>query len=256
MKYVTRFGISGPFYYVLLYIQLVLICPFLYKLFEYADTKKTAWNWEFFFMLLVLVVSGLTTNYTNILSVYGGGGKLFGGTYLFLFYIGMWFGKYYHKIQMKRLPAIILFEVGVVLTIFWWSFIAANGCKIDIYFPFGDGKNPPSVTFSLYAILWAITLYSAQIVLDSTDSKIMKEIFSGFAYMGKHTLYIFLYHRFFLDIVFVRIRNNLGIEIEIAWLRTIVYFGCMILGSYLIEILFEKLHGFLKEAYGCKNTRN
>ena len=69
-------------------------------------------------------------------------------------------------------------------------------------------------------------------------------------------IYIFLYHRFFLDIVFVRIRNNLGIEIEIAWLRTIVYFGCMILGSYLIEILFEKLHGFLKEAYGCKNTRN
>ena len=64
----TRFGISGPFYYVLLYIQLVLICPFLYKLFEYADTKKTAWNWEFFFMLLVLVVSGLTTNYTNILN--------------------------------------------------------------------------------------------------------------------------------------------------------------------------------------------
>lgn len=199
MKYVTRFGISGPFYYVLLYIQLVLICPFLYKLFEYADTKKTAWNWEFFFMLLVLVVSGLTTNYTNILSVYGGGGKLFGGTYLFLFYIGMWFGKYYHKIQMKRLPAIILFEVGVVLTIFWWSFIAANGCKIDIYF---------------------------------------------------------LISSFLFGHCFCRIRNNLGIEIEIAWLRTIVYFGCMILGSYLIEILFEKLHGFLKEAYGCKNTRN
>lgn len=39
--------------------------------------------------MVICIVAFLTTNYTNILDIYGGGGKLLGGTYLIAFWVGM-----------------------------------------------------------------------------------------------------------------------------------------------------------------------
>lgn len=78
LKYLVSFNISGPFYYVLLYIQLLLISPVIFYFIEFA-VKKSDWG-RFSKMLylglgcgVVLAVSSWTTNRTNILNIYGGG---------------------------------------------------------------------------------------------------------------------------------------------------------------------------------------
>ncbi len=81
----VRFNASGPFYFVLLYIELMLIFWPLYKLFSMCDDTVNGFIKEAVIWCIVVLAAVITTNYTNILDVYGGGGKLFGGTYLILF---------------------------------------------------------------------------------------------------------------------------------------------------------------------------
>lgn len=200
LNHVIHFNISLPFYYVLLYLQLVLISPVIYRIFTFSDEKRYSWLWEIIFLGLIMVVCSLTTRFTNILSVYGGGGKLFGGNFLFLFYIGMWFGKYYTKIRWKKIPAMIIVGMGVGLTIGWWQFMCNNKCNIDTKIPFGSGFNPPSISFCTYAILWAATIYAFAMMLQYFKCRIAEDLFRIMAWLGKHTLYIFLYHRLFMDL--------------------------------------------------------
>ena len=66
---------SGPFYYVLLYIQLILVSPILFRVFEYTSDLKKGLLIEIVGFAVVLWISSWTTNYSNILGVYGGGGS-------------------------------------------------------------------------------------------------------------------------------------------------------------------------------------
>ena len=75
LHHIIRFDMSGPFYYVLLYLQLVLISPVLFRVFEKADEIKRGYMIETLGFLAVLGISNWTTKYSNILNVYGGGGK-------------------------------------------------------------------------------------------------------------------------------------------------------------------------------------
>ena len=93
VNYVIHFDLSGPFYYVLLYLQLMLVNRFLYNILK-KNQGKYSIILDIAIGVVILIICFLTTNYTNILSVYGGGGKVFGGTYLFLFYLGMIITKY------------------------------------------------------------------------------------------------------------------------------------------------------------------
>ncbi len=106
--HLIRFDISGPFYYIFLYIQLVLISPILFYVFEKASKKRFGYVVEIITFLVILWIASWTTNHSNILGIIGGGGKLFGGTYLILFYIGMWFGKYYKKISINAIVSAVL----------------------------------------------------------------------------------------------------------------------------------------------------
>ena len=84
--YLVHFNICGPHYFVLLYIQLMLTNRFLFILLKKCKNDWKGYSIEFLVMALICILACWTTNYTNILDVYGGGGKLFGGTYLILFW--------------------------------------------------------------------------------------------------------------------------------------------------------------------------
>ena len=85
---VVHFSVNGPFYFVLLYIQMILIAPLLYFWFSWARKRRYDTLLLIAGLAAALVIASFTTRYTNILGVYGGGGKLFGGTNLVLFYLG------------------------------------------------------------------------------------------------------------------------------------------------------------------------
>lgn len=253
LVHVIRFNASGPLYYVCLYIQLVIISPILYYILN--NKSKYSYQIEIIAGLIIILISSLTTNYSNILSVYGGGGKLLGGNYLFLLYMGMLLAKYLFN---KKFPIKILIPCTIVFlaaTIAWWRFICVNQLQIDSKIPFGNGFNPPSISFALYSVLMALTIFFLGSLLSEYADGIPYKVFSHFGVIGRHTLYIFLYHRFFLDFVIPFVRFITGTIIENMWIKRLVYFIVMIAGSILLEVLFEKVHVFVVNSYkGNKNT--
>ena len=112
VRRIVFFYAVGPFYYVCLYLQLLLVVPVLYLFLQKADQQKHIHLLEVLGFVVVVVIAGCTTNYSNILDLYGGGGKLFGGTYLCLLYLGMWFGKYCRSFQVSRIISLVCFLLG------------------------------------------------------------------------------------------------------------------------------------------------
>lgn len=159
LNHVIHFNVSGPLYYVLLYLQLIWIAPLLCNLIRYSGDKSYRVALFIVEILGVIAVCFLTTNYTNILSVYGGGGKLFGGNYLLLFFIGMLLGRLVPKITFSVKNLIALGIVAFGLSVTWWNFIATNQLQMDSKIPFGNGFNPPSISLIIYAILVVFTCY-------------------------------------------------------------------------------------------------
>lgn len=233
LNYVISFNMSGPFYYVLLYLQLMLVSRFIYTVIcrmERIFQSSPAAN------ILAEIISGggilfisyLTTNYTNILNVYGGGGRLLGGTYLLLFYMGMLFAKHnlFKKFQLKK--SIMIAAGCSVLWCVWWKIVCDAPFALDAKLPFGAGGNPPSISIGVMAIITLFLSYGVFTLIACFKYTEWAVIFT--AWIGKHTLYIFLYHRLFLDFVLGK-----HILIQNIWFRRAWYIGIMIFGSVFIE---------------------
>lgn len=152
LQYIIGFNLSGPFYYVLLYLQLMLVSRLLYNIIRNVPDKYGI-LWEMGIGIVVLIISSLTTNYTDILNVYGGGGKLLGGTYLFLFYLGMLFSKHDVFRNITLMKSAVMTGTGFVLWFIWWRFACWDRFALDAKLPFGAGFNPPGITLGLMAII-------------------------------------------------------------------------------------------------------
>ena len=68
LNYLVHFNISGPHYFVLLYLQLMLANRFLYNILQKCERNTKGYFTE----AVMMVLSIWTTNCTNILNVYGG----------------------------------------------------------------------------------------------------------------------------------------------------------------------------------------
>jgi fucose 4-O-acetylase-like acetyltransferase len=248
--HVIHFDASGPFYYVLLYLQLLFLAPILYSFIEYSSQHKHNVLFILLGTITILIISSFTTNYTNILNVYGGGGKLFGGTYLLLLYLGMLFGKYNSRISLSTTLNYVAFIISFICSLAWWNFITIDNCKIDSLLPFGMGFNPPSISFSLYAILCTITIFFFEKAIKHL--KLANNVITKFSVLGKHTLYIFLYHRLFIDFAFPFFIISSKYTISNIWLLRFIYFISMIGGSCIIEKILESFHKLVLQTYNMK----
>ena len=248
INHVIRFNASTPFYYVLLYIKMTIVAPFFFYLIKKLESTKFELYCEVLVFVIVGFIAALTTEYSNILSIYGGGGKLLGGTYLILLYVGMWGGKHIKKLTITNMHAIVLFPISMAAMLLWWYFVANDQCQLDTYFPFGVGVNPPGVSLMINATFVSLTVFLLEEILRRSKGKIANKIFHSIAYFGQHTLYIFLYHRLFLDYIIPHLENK-GLRVDNIWGRRIEYFVIMIGGSILIEYLVSQLKSAFREAY-------
>lgn len=250
LKHIIHFNACGPFYYVLLYVQLIIISPVVYNLVKYQDNKKHEGLRGVVLVIGLLCIASNTTNYTNILDVYGGGGKLFGGTYLVLFCIGMWLGKIKDKFHFNKYIEMLGFIVCATMTIVWLLIIYKTHCYVDTLIPFGGGFNPPSICFSLYAILVLFTIYFTEKLCRNSCFKFMQSIYQKVSIIGKHTLYIFLYHKLILDILNNWYNSHISEMIwSNMWFKRILFLGVMITTSIAIEYITKSIHKFVKKAY-------
>lgn len=217
---ILKFNIQGPFYFVALYLQLMLVNRLFYNLLAKTNLKK-----DIFFGSIILLFTAITTRYTNVFDIYGGGGKLLGGTYLFCYYLGMIFIKYdIFRNKLKR--GIVFTLVGIIGYLSWWKFVCIDELNIDSKLPFGRGFNPPSISFIVMAIMVLCAVYGVCTILQNCK---FGKVVDSISCIGTHTLYIFLYHRIILD----SLSTNLKIRNRIV--ECFIYVVIMIGGSIFIE---------------------
>lgn len=229
LSYVLHFNVTGPFYFVFLYFQLILVGSVLFLL-----LKKTNFIQEIIVFISIILISILTTNHTNILDIYGGGGKLFGGTYFILFYIGMILAKYkLYEFKSVRVSLLTLF-VSLVAYFSWVKFMSEDWLAFDKKFPFGEGINPPGVSLMLEAFLLLVVTYSFFTLMENI--KYLNHITDIASWLGKSTLFIFLYHKLFLRWLG---KWNHYMEIDNRYLKILLYFAVMIFGSIVIKICYD-----------------
>ena len=248
----VHFNASGPHYYVLLYLQLVILGPLLASIISSNERPVSRIKYIVVFAVSLLI-SIFTTNHTDLLGVYGGGGRLAGGNYLVLFVIGMIIANEKNNLESIGRKSIFFILFLAIAILNWIHFIYIDRRKLDLLLPFGDGGNPPSVSLGLYAMLLFLLIYYINIFFLSINSyKGMKKIVSPLAAVGNHTLYIFLYHRLFLDYIndMIYSRNTFLTNVYgNPWFRRCWVFVIMIVGPILIELILKYVKKYIAGVY-------
>lgn len=244
---VIYFNSRGPHYFVLLYLQLIVVSPILYYLLNSVSRLRYAFLIETFIGMIIIFVSRWLNLHTNINDVYGGGGRLFGGTYLFLLYFGMLCGKYYEYavklgVFCKRWLALLM----TILTVIYANSIYENGFIFDNNSLMGSDVNPPGITLSLYAILVLLLIYFLVDILP-LDRSFITKVREFMVLIGQNTLFIFLYHFLFLEIAdkcFGTGTDMLGKMWRIA-----AYYVGMILGSIAMKHIYNNIKKLITKSY-------
>jgi len=165
-----HFNATGPMYFIAFFMELILIAPLLNKL-------------NFYFLPLILLIANSLNHYSFIPFLWGGGNKLFGGTFLLMFYLGFLFYK-----NLKFFDSLRYNIMNIILPI-----------TIFVYFEYFKlfpkiWHNPPYLltfiyTFSIFWLVFNLRL--------NYQNKILK----FFSYCGRNSLYIFLYHPIIFSII-------------------------------------------------------
>lgn len=141
----------------------------------------------------------------------------------------MIFAKYKVFERITTVKCLMSAVTGGAAYLGCWYFACGNRLNLDGLLHFG-GFNPPGITFMTLSIGMIFLCYG----LFSLTSRVrFLAAATGFvSRLGSHTLYIFLFHRFWLDFI---LRPYVSISDECV--RALVYYGVMTGGSILIESL-------------------
>ena len=220
-----------------------------------VDDVAKRWGFQRLLELLfggaVVWFSSILTNKTDMLDIGGGGGKLFGGSYLICIYVGMLIGKHYKRLISRKSILVLVTGTGICacFVVLLWRINGKYGFFLDnAYGIFGEGINPPGLQLIPYAISVTFLLFFGVSLLEIFSKNILINSLIEFgSLLGRHTLYVFLFHRLFLDYLLVR----LNIECN-AYLKCIVYYVVMIGGSLIIEVVCGYVRRWVGLAYSYK----
>lgn len=235
----VHFIAAFPLYFVALYLQLMLASRPLFNILKKCPRNGKGYIQEGILLFIVCSIASLTTNYTQILDIYYGGGKVLGGTNLIIFYLGMLMAKHELFVKESKKKSVIIWLVSSVGWFFWWKNINFIRDVIDRKMVwFGSGYDIPNVAIGGFSILTLLVIYGTCKILEMSD--ITKRIVGMFSWLGEHTLYIFMLHAtilYFCIIPYLIIEN--------IWLKRIVYMVLMVVIplviEYAINVLVKKI---------------
>lgn len=78
--YLLKFNITPPFYFVVFFLQLIIISPYLYRILHIE--LKSKWKTEIIHgivLMVSVVIAIFSVRYTFVIDVYGGGKYILGG---------------------------------------------------------------------------------------------------------------------------------------------------------------------------------
>lgn len=229
---IIHFNASGPLYYVALYIQLMFIYYPLYRLLRWIPKSPRGYCVEILLGVAFLAFGIWSTDFTNILGIAGGGGRLLGGTFLFLFYLGMTAEKHQWFLPDSRGRLWLIFGFSFPTVLIAEALVYSNETQINGLFWQQENTNPPGFLLMGVAICILFLCFSGFSLLECSRLHLIPGVIGR---LGRHTLYLFLYHRLFLDTVNHFLRFYLH-----GWMKWTLYFAVMLVGPMIVEWIFRK----------------
>lgn len=226
------FNAAGPLYFVAVYIQMLIITPLLVGCICWAEEKCRCLR-HMSILTLIFFASYFTDHYTDILRIPLGGGNLFGGCWLIFWYGGMLFAV--KKRELNARVKLILAVVLWTLCLLWEYVFILKGWNSR----FGSMYHSATIVMTwwnaLEAFLVVFFIKETVELLESKENKLVMRFLSPICYIGRKSLYIFMYHLLFRDIYFTYFSyGNI-------WIKRVTCFGFMVGGALCLEYCLRKL---------------
>ena len=220
----------AQFYFVLFFCELLLVAPIVYALLlkyrgKYLQTIVS--------IVGIMFVAFYCMFFTNVPQVYGGGGYLLGGSYLLLFAIGCFFTlnvPFSEKKTLISIASVMMIPLTVALAL---KFSA--GRSVGLVW----ALNPPGLLRMGYALSLFIGFYFLLKVRRLQSSRVVQ----WFAWFGRHSLDIFLYHMIVLFALLKLLPAFSG------WVWAIFCCLLMLFGSVAIGTGVKRIVACCKQCY-------
>ncbi len=247
--WVLNFRLEGQFYFVLIYLQLVVLSPFLYLVTIYVGKRRWHWLWRALFLAAVWMISVLCVEDTFIMDTYGAGRYLFGGTYLFLYVLGMAAAQLEIDFKGKK-EAFVSLCVSLAALGASLAFLLGNRFALDeSLFGWTLRVNPPGIALTVYSLAVLAVAFALCGLVSFTENKPLERLFCAAAWMGKYTLYVFLYHMLILEGLLPRLPLPAGLP---RWLLAAVYMTAMVGIPVAGKVLYDRARHALMAGFRGK----
>lgn len=240
LGHLVKFDITAPFYFVVFYVQLLIISPYLYRLINRWGGEKRKLM-HCLMLALSVVISLFCIKRTFVLDVWGGGKYILGGSYFIVYFLGELSAHYGWPLQnRKSLSKLLMSLVVVCMCVIW---LAKYEFDVDFWLgePFGQGLNPPGITLMIYGGGIVAFLYYLFSYIEVSDNKMLIRFYMFLCCIGHYSLYIFLYHRLVLDYFLI------CIDIPNIWIKRVIYVICMLGIPITLKIAVNKMNNFLNK---------
>jgi len=229
-----HFSGSPPYYYVLVFLQLVLISKILFKFIK----KMTSihWSLQVLFSVAVFGFSVLFVwNTRTITGLYGSGKHLFGGVLFFIWYLGMLFAEKTEKASISKKQSLFVVIGSIALMVIWEIVTLKNISLIstaldNILDSFSSGY---PLYFFIPAILLFVLIKNLNSLTEDVRNHIKDYVENVLGYIGRRSGYIFIFHFWIRDWFFF----------EDKWVDRIACFFMML----IVPIIIENTCTFLKK---------
>lgn len=219
-------GSNGHMYYLVFYFELIMVAPILVGLYMKFEKNEFMLG---FILVLSMGMSFLFYKYTYLEKFVLGARFLFGGSYFFLFNLGIYF--YFHiNLFNKLFTKVISIIINLSLLRYiiykewcltWWS-------------------NPPTMKVIIYTVVLFLLLYNSitllqKIPIGTKLRTFMDFIINLFCWFGRESLHIYLWHMLVMDIL---LNNELfdkkvmGIGKKLVVTGIIMYIPCVMHALY------------------------
>jgi fucose 4-O-acetylase-like acetyltransferase len=238
LRALVAFSASPPLYFVLFYVQLTIVSPWLFDLIRLSASRRYPVLAYTAVGVALALVGWLLTRYTFVAEVHGGGRVILGGTYLLFYYLGMLMGSFDPRIRsLAGAGAGAVVSLAAVGAWFWW--VVRKGFALDTFIPVGGGLNPPGITLGVFAILLGAFIFCITTVIERIQFAPLTALARFAARIGGgYSLYIFLYHFSVLQLVYDPIARLGNI-----WLTRVVVVAAMV----FVPVIGARIYAELRD---------
>lgn len=191
----VHFNARLAYWFVAMYLQLMLLSRPLYLLINRMARLpgRRGPLAEAGLMAALLAFAVCANRYAKVLDIYGGGGVLFGGSYVLFFAGGMLCARHrLFQIKSRCFHGGMALLFGVLL-LGWWKVLCRSGAAITQMLLAGRPIDPPGVLIGLEAVLLIGLCFHGFSFMEQLRWKPVQLLCSGVDWVGRHCQSLYLY---------------------------------------------------------------